>query len=54
MVVTGTAPTIAQAREAAYRRVNKVIVPNGRYRLDIGQRLIDRDYARVEALGLLD
>jgi phosphoribosylamine--glycine ligase len=54
MVVTGTAPTVAQAREAAYRRVNKVVVPNGRYRLDIGERLIARDYQRVERLGLLD
>jgi phosphoribosylamine--glycine ligase len=54
MVVTGVAPAIAEARDAAYRRAGKVIIPNGRYRLDIGERLIERDYARVEALGLLD
>jgi phosphoribosylamine-glycine ligase len=54
MVVTGTGPGIEDARAAAYQRVARVVIPNARYRLDIGQRLIDRDYARVEALGLLD
>lgn len=54
MVVTGTGASIGEARSAAYRRVARVIVPNGRYRLDIGQRLIDRDFHRLEALGLLD
>jgi len=54
MVVTGTAASIAEARSTAYRRASKAIIPNARYRLDIGERLIDRDYARVEALGLLD
>jgi hypothetical protein len=29
-------------------------VPSLRYRRDIGDRLIGGDYARVEALGLLD
>jgi hypothetical protein len=29
-------------------------VPNLRYRLDIGDRLISGDYARLEMLGLLD
>jgi phosphoribosylamine--glycine ligase len=54
MVVTGVAPTIAEARSAAYRRARRAIIPNARYRLDIGQRLIDRDLGRVERLGLLD
>jgi phosphoribosylamine--glycine ligase len=54
MVVTGTGASIGEARDAAYRRVRKPIIPKGRYRLDIGQRLINRDYARVEALGLFD
>ncbi|MBK5198850.1 MAG: hypothetical protein JJE37_11310 [Methyloceanibacter sp.] len=27
---------------------------NARYRRDIGQRLIEGDFAKVEALGLLD
>jgi phosphoribosylamine--glycine ligase len=53
MVATGTAPTIEQARSAAYRRARKAIIPNARYRLDIGQRLMERDFRRVEELGLL-
>ena len=52
MVVTGTGSTITQAREAAYSRVRAVSVPNGRYRLDIGEKLISRDLARVESLGM--
>jgi phosphoribosylamine--glycine ligase len=54
MVVTGTAASIDEARAAAYRRVGRVIIPNARYRLDIGQRLSGGDYRQVEALGLLD
>jgi phosphoribosylamine--glycine ligase len=54
LVVTGTAPGVAEAQAAAYERAGRVIIPNARYRLDIGQRLIDRDYRRVEDLGLLD
>jgi len=33
---------------------DRVLIPNVRYRRDIGERLIARDYARVERLGLLD
>jgi len=54
MVVTGVAPSIAQAREAANRLAGRVVIPNVRYRRDIGDRLIAGDFARVEALGLLD
>jgi phosphoribosylamine--glycine ligase len=54
MVVTGTAATIDAARAAAYRRAGRVIIPNARYRLDIGQRLDDGGYRTVGALGLLD
>ena len=54
MVVTGTAPTIAAATAQAYSRAKRVVIPNARYRLDIGRRLADGDYARVDALGLLD
>jgi phosphoribosylamine--glycine ligase len=53
MVVTGTGPTIAAAQRAAYERVTRVTVPNMRYRLDIGERVI-RDWARLKALELLD
>jgi phosphoribosylamine--glycine ligase len=39
-VVTGTGPTVAAAKMAAYARAEKVRAPNLRYRLDIGDKLI--------------
>jgi len=54
LVVTGEGPTIAAAQAEAYRNASRVVVPNARYRLDIGDRLIAGDYAWVERLGLLD
>ena len=53
MVVTGTGPTITAAQAEAYRRIGLIMVPNARYRLDIGDRLIAGALARVERLGLL-
>jgi phosphoribosylamine---glycine ligase len=53
MVVTGVGPTIASAKEKAYRLAGRVFTPSVRYRLDIGDRLIGGDYARLEQLGLL-
>jgi phosphoribosylamine--glycine ligase len=52
MVVTGVAATIAAARDAAYDRVRRITIPNARYRLDIGERLIAGDLDRVKQLGL--
>ena len=52
MVVTGTGPDIAVARSAAYDLAGRVFVPGLRYRLDIGDRLIARDYEAVAGLGL--
>ena len=54
MVVTGVAATIAAAQERANRLADRVLVPNVRYRRDIGDRLIAGDYARVEQWGFLD
>jgi phosphoribosylamine--glycine ligase len=54
MVVTGVAPSIAPAREAANRLATRIVIPNVRYRCDIGDRLIAGDFKRVEAFGLLD
>ena len=54
LVVTGTGPTIEAARDAANALVQKVLVANARYRCDIGQRLIDGEFAKVEGWGLLD
>lgn len=50
MVVTGVADAIEAAREVAYKRVRKVVIPNSRYRNDIGVRLIDRDMAEMRRL----
>lgn len=40
MVVTGVAGSLAEAQRAAYANVAQVVVPNGRYRLDIGDALL--------------
>jgi phosphoribosylamine--glycine ligase len=42
------------AQERANGLADRVLVPNVRYRRDIGSRLMRGDYARVERLGLLD
>ena len=54
LVVTGTGETIAVAQAAANALAGKILVPNARYRLDIGQRLIQGEFARLESWGLLD
>jgi phosphoribosylamine--glycine ligase len=54
LVATGTGASIEEARNAAIDLVRKVSVANARYRFDIGQKLIDGDFARVESLKLLD
>ena len=53
MVVTGIGESIEAARETAYNRVRKVVIPNSRYRNDIGVRLIERDLAEMRRLGLV-
>lgn len=52
MVVTGVGASIASAKQAAYARAARVIVPSGRYRLDIGDRLLGGDYQRLEAMRM--
>ncbi|MGZ9060114.1 MAG: phosphoribosylamine--glycine ligase, partial [Burkholderiaceae bacterium] len=54
LVVTGTGETIADARDAANVLAGKVVIPNARYRSDIGQRLIQDQFAKLQAWGLLD
>jgi phosphoribosylamine--glycine ligase len=54
LVVTGTGHTIEEARRAANTLARRVIVSNARYRVDIGQRLIDGEFAQLEALGMFD
>ncbi len=54
MVVTARGGTVAEARSCAYARVQKVIVPNARYRIDIGARFERHDNAELVRLGWLD
>jgi phosphoribosylamine--glycine ligase len=54
LVVTGVGATIGEAKRRAYRRIERIVVPDGRYRLDIGDRLLSGDLERLERLGLLD
>jgi phosphoribosylamine---glycine ligase len=54
MVATAAAGSIETARRKAGELADKVIVPNVRYRRDIGSGLIAGDFGFVEALGLLD
>jgi phosphoribosylamine--glycine ligase len=51
MVVTGAGPTVHDARRDVYSRVDKVVIPNVRYRNDIGMKLIERDQAKLRELG---
>jgi phosphoribosylamine--glycine ligase len=53
MVVTGTGDRVLEAKDAALARVRKVVVPNMRYRTDIGDRLAREDHAKLAALGWL-
>jgi phosphoribosylamine--glycine ligase len=54
MVATAVADSIDEARCKAGELADRVIVPNVRYRRDIGSTLTDRDFAFVENLNLLD
>jgi phosphoribosylamine--glycine ligase len=53
MVVTGTGATVGEARDSANQLAGRVIIPNARYRRDIGDRLIAGELERVIRLGLL-
>jgi phosphoribosylamine--glycine ligase len=54
MVVTGTGQTIRAAQSSAYDAIKRVVVPNGRYRNDIGDKLIREDLRTLRELGWLD
>lgn len=51
MVVTGIGATIEEARKVAYDRIDKIVIPNARYRKDIGVRLMDADWSKLRELG---
>jgi phosphoribosylamine--glycine ligase len=50
-VVTGIGETVQEARDSAYRVAKKIIVPNARYRLDIGEKLIESDFETLRKLS---
>ena len=50
-VVTGIGGTIEDARKNAYRVVKKIVVPNSRYRDDIGEKLMREDFESLRELG---
>lgn len=51
MVVTGQGADLAAAQQQAYARVQRIAIPNMRYRIDIGDRLRDHGLARLAQLG---
>jgi len=53
-VVTGVGDTIENARENAYRVVRKIVIPNSRYRDDIGEKLIREDFKSLRELGWIE
>ncbi len=54
MVVTGVGATVERAQAEAYALAKKVIVPNLRYRTDIGERFMRSEQAGLRRLGYLD
>ncbi|MBK5259267.1 MAG: phosphoribosylamine--glycine ligase [Thermoanaerobaculia bacterium] len=53
MVATGRGATVEEAQREAYARVRKVVIPNLRYRNDIGQQFLARDRETMIRLGYL-
>jgi phosphoribosylamine--glycine ligase len=53
-VATGIGTTVEQACDRARALAHKVVVPNLRYRHDIGARVIERDLAGLKALGFVE
>lgn len=53
MVATGTGERAEDAQRSAYALAAKVVIPNMRYRTDIGTRFVERDRERLVRLGWL-
>jgi phosphoribosylamine--glycine ligase len=51
VVVTGRGTTIKTARKSVYDIVEKVVIPNARYRVDIGERLLQGDLDALKRSG---
>lgn len=54
MVATGAGDTVPEARAACYRLVDRIAIPNLRFRRDIGQRFVDGEAATLRRLGWLE
>ncbi len=53
MVATGAGESVPAAQRQVYDLVHKVVVPNMRYRNDIGDRLIHHDLAKLKSMRYL-
>ncbi len=53
MVVTGTGATVPLAQAAATARARNVVIPNLRWRTDIGDRFLHGEGQRLQSLGWL-
>lgn len=53
MVVTGRGANVEAARADAYARCEKVVIPNCRYRFDIGEQFLATDRVTMQRLGLM-
>ncbi|MBA3710632.1 MAG: phosphoribosylamine--glycine ligase [Planctomycetes bacterium] len=51
MVATGSGATVPEAQARAYALARTVVVPNLRYRTDIGERFVAQDHATLQRLG---
>lgn len=51
--VVGTGKTIKKAREVAYQRVKKIIIPKMFYRTDIGLKFYKEDFKKIKNWGWL-
>lgn len=52
-VATGQGDSVKQATDEAYRICSHVVIPNLRYRRDIGERVIARDWHALRLMGWL-
>jgi phosphoribosylamine--glycine ligase len=52
-VATGAGDSVNEAADRAYRLARKVIVPNLRFRTDIGEKVIRHDLAHLTELGYI-
>ena len=53
MVATGVGADVPTAQQSAYALAAKVVIPNLRYRRDIGDRFVQRDQAQLQRWGYL-